>query len=130
MQHGPVPTLAYDLLKNKQQALRKVQGGELPWRRTPAPEFGPNVYDYHTPQRDADINVLSASDVSALDNALTTIQSLTFSQIRRLTHEDPAYVDAWEDTGERKQYPISYGLLFETPDFKKAERIKFISEHI
>jgi hypothetical protein len=130
MRDGPVPSLAYDLLKDKQEAVRKVPSGKLPWQRTPAPELGRTVYLYHTPERGVDGDILSPSDLSALGDALTTIQSLTFSQIRRLTHEDPAYVDAWDDTGERKQYPISYGLLFETPDFEKAERIRFISEHI
>lgn len=129
MRHGPVPSLVYDLLKQNEKALSRV-GEPLPWQQTKSPERGPSVFCFHSPARSPSDDVLSPSDVSALNDALTTIQSLTFSQIRRLTHEDPAYIDAWEDTDERKQCPMSYGLLFETPDFEKAEGIKFISEHI
>ncbi|MEG6510106.1 Panacea domain-containing protein [Methyloligella sp. 2.7D] len=127
MRDGPVPSFAYDLLKRNQSAVKRA-GNDIPWEQSER-VAGERAHHYHSPARKPDESILSPSDLVALSDALASVKGLSFGQIRRLTHEDPAYLDAWEDDGERKQYPMSYGLLFEVPDFEKAERIEFLSKH-
>ncbi|RBO89666.1 Panacea domain-containing protein [Pseudochrobactrum asaccharolyticum] len=124
MYHGPVPTVAYDILKRNAHTMRMYNLDELPWDMEKG-ERGLFIYS------NSDVSWvddhLSLSDKKALNEAAITVKSLGFGQIRRLTHEDPAYVDAWEDDGDRKQYPMSLGLLFEVPNFDKARELQDIS---
>ena len=118
MNHGPAPSTAYDALKSDDNTKRILGLTQVPWSRRPStePEHGKNANIYFQAKRKADMKTLSESDVEALSAALTIVSSLDFNQIRKLTHDDPAYRDAWEDIGARKSYPMSYGLLFESPD--------------
>ena len=75
------------------------------------------------------IEALSPSDIEELRAALVIIKSLTFSQIRRLTHEDQAYLEAWEDEGDPR-YPMSYSMLFDVPNPMAAEALSFLSKHV
>lgn len=126
MIHGPVPSTAYNVLKRDETTMRRFRLGELPWRCTPSGKAG--VWHFH----DADISgvddILSPSDMAALEAAVSTVKSLSFSQIRKLTHEDAAYVDAWEDTSDRKQFPISLAMLFDTPNFERARQLSEMSK--
>lgn len=121
MKNGPVPSSVYDLLKADPKEL-----GSL-WSKTP---YDGKIFQYSDAVRGADNNVLSESDREALAESFVTVKSLGFHQIRKLTHEDPAYVDAWEDDGIKKAYDISYVMLFDVPDFEKAADIGFISESV
>jgi uncharacterized phage-associated protein len=96
MEHGPVPSLAYDALKPEYNFKAKFSA-ERPWTSIPDKD-NPNVNRY-TPLREPRREYLSASDMKALDSALGTVLSLSFNQLRRLTHEDKAYVEAWERRG-------------------------------
>ena len=70
------------------------------------------------------------SDVTALSDAFTAVKGMTFSQVRVLTHSDPAYIEAWKgDEDDKNAFLMSYGmLLFDSPDFETAERIQFLSK--
>ena len=72
-------------------------------------------------------DILSPSDMAALSEALTIISGLTFGQVRRLTHSDPAYKEAWGAATESNSIPMSLGLLFDEPNFEAAENLEFIS---
>jgi uncharacterized phage-associated protein len=123
MTHGPVPSRTYDILKEKIAA-------DLPWSRRAAPEIGETCFAYENPKRGASEDVLSQTDFDELRTSLTVVKALRFNQIKRITHLDPAYVDAWDDESERAQFPMSYALLFDTPNDEKAEEISFYSKHI
>jgi uncharacterized phage-associated protein len=123
MKYGPVPSLAYDLLKDDPD-------GKLPWKKRAAPEIGDTCYIYEKPTRAQNEDVLSESDCGELRAALTVIKALGFHQIRKLTHEDHAYVDAWEDEGERQQFPMSYALFFDVPNDEGAKDLAFLSKHL
>lgn len=127
MPHGPVPGLAYDLLRGSLSGLRRHPVSDLPWSRREAPEISPtaNVYFDAKPAHDED--VLSESDMEALRDALVAVKSLTFGQIKRLTHEDPAYVEAW-NPDESLSSPMSYSLFFENPDPEQAEVVLYLSK--
>jgi hypothetical protein len=126
MRNGPVPSLTYDFLKGKKLRL----AGTVPWSRREAPELGEKCYAYEAPARMPDENILSPSDMMELKAALTVVKELGFTEIKRLTHGDQAFIDAWETEGDGKQYPMSYALLFDVPSDEKAAELSFFSEHI
>jgi hypothetical protein len=128
MKHGPVPSLAYDFLKSNANSLREHRIDILPWtsveRANSVRHFFPNENAL-----DADL-YLSSSDLEALDDALGMVLRLGFSQIRKLTHEDPAYLDAWREDGGKAAYDMKLGLLFERPDFERAEMLAEYSPYV
>lgn len=124
LEHGPVPSLAYNLLKEDHHTLKKV--GKIPWTRK---QINKNIYHYFVASNKCDFDVLSKSDADALLGALTTIKSLTFSQIRQLTHNDPAYINAWSDETGKRSYPMDLALLFDKPDPEAARNLSFLSRH-
>ncbi len=128
MKHGPVPSMAYDLLKGNELALRDNRIRALPWRAVEQPK----AIKHYFPVQDA-IDVeshLSQSDIEVLNDALGTVLRLGFGQIRRLTHEDPAYVDAWRADGGKAAYDMKLGLLFEEPNFEKAAVLAEYSPYV
>jgi uncharacterized phage-associated protein len=128
MLHGPVPSLAYDLLKGNEMAMRDHHLHHLPWKSVPrnssTKDFFP-VDEALDPQ-----DFLSESDIEVLTESLGVVQALGFSQIRRLTHEDPAYVDAWREDGGRAAYAMKLGLLFEEPNFEQAAALAEYSSYV
>ena len=130
MKDGPVPSSTYDLLKQAPRTLRDF-GRPFPWTRRPAPEVSRRAFAFEHPARDLNPDVLSPSDMKALQEALTVVKALGFKQVRKLTHDDPAYLDAWEDNGpENSRYPMSYTLLYESPSEQKAMDLAFFSQHL
>ena len=128
MLHGPVPSLAYNLLKGNEKAMRDHHLRGVPWESL----WHINTINHFFPA-DVELNpqdFLSESDIEALDNSLRVVQALGFSQIRRLTHEDPAYEDAWQENGGRAAYGMKLGLLFENPNFEQAANLAEYSSHV
>ena len=108
--------------------MKRAHVNALPWRRTEQPEVGTGRYFYF----DADFSkmaCLSESDQGALTDALTTIGALTYAQIKRLLHADPAYLEAWQPDGQKKAFQMSYGMLLDAPDHEQAETVAFFSKH-
>lgn len=128
MDHGPVPSFSYSILKGEGK-VGGIDTKNLPWRKKAAPDISKNAYVYLIPDNsDLELDELSSSDLEALTEALIIVSSLSFLQLKKLTHEDPAYEAAWEG-GDRRSYPMSYGLLFDVPDFARAEDLAFASRH-
>lgn len=121
LEHGPVPSSVYDLLKSD-----PVPRG-FPWSKS---LVGAKAFQYKDAQRQYNDEVLAESDVEALAESFITVKSLGFQQIRKLTHEDPAYVDAWEDDSEKKAFDMSYVMLYDVPALEKAQELQFVSEHM
>lgn len=130
MKFGPVPSTVYDLLKEHRRTIEALGLRELPWKRSRAPEISDTSFKYEQPAHAPSDEILSQSDVDELSAALTVVKSLGFHQIKKLTHEDQAYIDAWEDESEHSQFPMSYTLLFDVPNEEKAKELSFISEHL
>jgi uncharacterized phage-associated protein len=127
MRDGPVASLAYNILKQDPKTLVEHDIHDLPWRRV-GPQTGSGRFYYEDAKEvEEDGETLSPSDASALADALTVVISMSFTQIRKLTHDDPAYVEAWRDNGP-KRFHMSYGMLFDSPDYDMAERVKALSE--
>jgi uncharacterized phage-associated protein len=126
MRAGPVPSLTYDFLKEKQSKLKQLRISALPWSRSGS--TGGRFFYSNADIKDVD-EALSESDKKALADAFTTIKSLTFVQIKKLTHDDPAYKEAWREESEQKAFLMSMGMLFDSPDFEEAEALEFQSRN-
>lgn len=128
MVHGPVPTLTYDLLKANANVLRRHHIHALPWTTK---QVDGRTRKYVPIDGASDpAELLSPSDIQALDDALGTVKRLGFGQVRRLTHEDPAYIDAWQEGGEKASYDMKLELLFEEPNFEQAQKIAEYSPYV
>src|ERR1700728_703327 len=128
MKDGPVPSTSYNFLKSDDKTLRRYKA-TVPWRSKPAPEQGAKACAFEIAAGTASLDSLSPSDIEELSNALTVVKTLGFSQVRKLTHDDPAYVEAWDAEGINKSYSMSYSLLFEVPNEDLAKDLSFLSKH-
>ena len=129
MKDGPVPSTSYNFLKEDPQTFWR-QSKKLPWHKNAAPDISPKAFSFTISEDGFDTSALSESDIEELKGALTVVKSLGFKQVRRLTHEDQAYVEAWEDEGDAQGYPMSYSLLFDVPNEEMANELAFISKHL
>lgn len=127
MNHGPVPSLAYDLLKGNEFALNRLQIEKLPWSRKSASN---GVFSYFGADAGTFKRYLSESDIDALNGAATIVEELSFGQIRRLTHDDPAYLDAWRDDGGARAYEMKLALLFEEANEDRAAELEEYSRFV
>lgn len=127
MKHGPVPTFTYNLLKEQDREVAEA-GGQLPWRRVGRPTG--NAFDFFG-NRDPDEDALAPSEVEALLDSFATVKSLGFNQVRKLTHEDAAYVDAWEgdEENDNGSYAMSLAMLLDVPDQGLARDLAFVSKN-
>ena len=110
MPHGPVPSFAYNMTKPDFDFFKNLGIKTMPWVVTV--EKG-NILHFDKTAFKPDLEELSETDIESLDGALEIIRALTFSQLRSLTHEDPAYKIAWSRRGKRSQHPIELEDLLE-----------------
>lgn len=90
MSHGPVPSGAYDLVKYAR--------GESLWDSNLPFDIGFSVEGHHLiPCRKANIDLLSESDVECLDIAIQKYGTLSFNQLKRISHAEEAYQSADQD---------------------------------
>lgn len=126
MKHGPVPTFAYDLLKGHEAAWQAT-GMAKPWSAEAVP--GKTYAHFHS-ERELDDDALAPSELELLESSMLVVKTLGFGQVRKLTHEDTAYVDAWEDEENGNgSYPMSLSMLFDVPDAGLAAELSFISKN-
>jgi uncharacterized phage-associated protein len=129
MQDGPVPSLAYDVLKEALAAWKEAEITEPLWTVQPSKRL---KNFYHCAMREASDKVLSDSDLEELSAALTLVRKLGYKGTWDATHSDPAYIDAWAKKREgMHQHQMEYALLYDDGRNENAAReLKFISEHI
>ena len=123
MNHGPVPSFAYNCLKPSFQ-WNSMGLDAAPWEA----EADGNVHRFSAPENEPDARKLSVSDRRVLTDAIGIVLSLTFSQIRRLTHEDRAYVAAWRDEEGISAFPMDMALLLDDNDEGAVEDIRYLAE--
>lgn len=84
MRHGPVPSGAYDIIK-------QARGDG--WAALPEPVEQAFQVERNSvrPLRPANMRLLSASDVECLDEAIVQYGNLSFSKLRAISHKEPAY---------------------------------------
>jgi uncharacterized phage-associated protein len=82
MQHGPVPSAAYDIVKATVAEYSRCE--DLAHARS---AFD-NQNNCVTPRREADLDYLSETDRECLDEAITEYGSLSFGKLRDLSHDE------------------------------------------
>jgi uncharacterized phage-associated protein len=102
MEHGPVPSFVYDVLK--------VDKGFLDADLANAVDVAIRLDEASNPRtvharRAPDADLLSRTDIECLGDALARFGSLPFSELRRLSHADRA----WAETAVNQE--IDYELM-------------------
>jgi len=127
MPDGPVPSLAYDLLKDALEAQREA-GIESPlWKSM---SDGGKKKRFFEASRDSSDDILSESDVEELIAALIKIKSWGYKKTWDYVHADPAYIEAWEKRGNSQHHHMEYSMILNTRDADQADDIKFLSSHL
>ena len=111
LQWGPVASATYDILKGDDLGLESL-GAEPPF--TVEGKF------HVKGNRASDLDALSESDIEALAWAIEKYGGLSFGQLTRRTHKEPAFVNA---QGTRMRYE---DFLDDTDD--KTERVEDIQD--
>lgn len=91
MRHGPVPSAAYDILKGARG------DGICPAGVSPADLFSIDTGHCITPRRDANLELLSESDLECLDGAIEEYGCLTFAGLQKRSHSDRAFQSSDEN---------------------------------
>ncbi|HXW26199.1 MAG TPA: Panacea domain-containing protein [Xanthobacteraceae bacterium] len=128
MEHGPVPTLTYDTLKPASGLFARLFQREKPWTTL----ADGKIHRFVKADRPHNKDVLSATDLEALDYGLQTVTNLSFGQLKKLTHEHPAYIEAWARRGTADASDIDMQRLLDNAkdDDETIERIAYTSRHV
>lgn len=106
MQNGPVPSAILNILNSILSGLSSLQGVSLN-RAFRNPHFEAERFDRG--------DFLSESDLEALSSVSETYGKKTFSELWRLTHDMPAYKNAWADKPDSSN-PMAFEDFFEEDD--------------
>lgn len=124
MRQGPVPTLVYDLLKPGPTFERIFGGKNRPWVSTP--EKG---YHRFAARRDPLPDVLSQTDLAALDYGLDTVRTLSQFDLEKKLHDDPAYKEAWGRRGIKNSVDMKTYKLLDNENEEIIENLAFATRH-
>lgn len=118
MDHGPVPSFIYDLLKDASGEPDEVIDAllarvELVHRH--------NRISVHSRGVD-DFSALSPSDIEYLHEAIERYGAMGFGALKDLSHKDPAYEDAWSRSGRNNEMDIR--LWFEDAQLSEEQLIE------
>jgi uncharacterized phage-associated protein len=92
MVHGPVPSGMYDLLKSSKLTIGDPYGiSDIIERNGP--------YNF-APRRGPDMDFLSDLDKECLDYAINKYGMMPFAELKRISHEQPDYMNANENDEE------------------------------
>lgn len=119
MEHGPVPSYIYDLLKDTGTEPDDVID-DMHARFTVTRDG--NKLKVLSLGNKTEFPNLSASEKSCLQSALDKYASLTFSEVRRISHEDRAYFEAWEKPGNGNEMDLRLWFPEDTPETQRARR--------
>ena len=111
MQYGPVPSFIYSLIKNEyiiDENIKKDLNKSLESIKNKRSK-SIKIKALRKPERD----YLSGSDVYFLKKSLDFCKGKRMSKLSELTHEHPAWKNAWEKKGDKNCYPIDYEDMVE-----------------
>lgn len=120
MEHGPVPSAIRDILKADSDSPDELLGA---LHDRVAIEHDANKQMVYSKGLD-DFRELSGSDKEYLAHAIDKYGAMSFGELKRVSHEDPAYADAWEKAGNNNEMNIElwFGELGDPEAVK--ERVK------
>jgi uncharacterized phage-associated protein len=124
MKYGPVAGKTYDLLKmaglKKDILIRDGFEQPLPFSRNGRVVFC---------KRKADADLLSESDIEALEYGLEKVKDRSFEEIKNDTHRIPGYKKTWENRTTGSDI-IDYIELLDPENVDKSEEIFECSEDL
>ncbi|MHB1937521.1 MAG: Panacea domain-containing protein [Acidobacteriaceae bacterium] len=113
MEHGPVPSNLYNAFKD----LSKSPSARSKDARALAKSVMlDTAYRYPRIEAQSEIDQLqlSESDMKSLDRIVKRFGKMTFSQVRQIAHDTPAWVNAWNSKQEDKDAaPMKFEDFFE-----------------
>jgi len=127
MNDGPVPSLAYDVLKDAIGGQREAGIDKPLWKSVFVTDKKTRFFEA---VRDASDDVLSETDKEALTSALVQVKSWGYQRTWDHVHNDPAYINAWAKRGDAQSHYMEYSDLLDEPDDEYANELKFLSAHL
>lgn len=115
MQHGPVPSFIYDVLKSDSGYPDEILDTLSDRVKITNEDNKRCVTSLHK----ENFSALSPSDTSYLLEAVGKYAHMSFSDLKRLSHQDPAYEAAWAQPGLNNEMNVS--LWLENPEEIKDE---------
>jgi uncharacterized phage-associated protein len=129
MENGPVPSTSYNFLKRDNYCMKHFGIKDFPWKSDLAPQISKQAEVYTLKDQEISFDALSESDIEELNKALQRVKELGFGKVRALTHEDPAYLEAWDEKSTQRSFSMSLSLLFDKPNEEEARNVEFLSKH-
>ena len=124
MEHGPVPSLVYNLLKQDQGT-----DAELMSSFNEKVEIRQGQRSYVHLREGAQVNekVLSRTDIECLRASIDRYADLQITQLRQMTHEEEAY----EEAGLNSEIDYEKMIAKDTPDRDKLiQSLREMSRHM
>ncbi len=129
MENGPVASTTYDIIKQNKRLAGKVDFAQLPFALI---KRGDRIYA-ENPCRDVDRRILSVSDCRVLDGIVKEYGSMSFGKLFDLTHEHPAYKQAWDARNKSKaSNPIRVEDMIDENADKESlvEELRFTDQYV
>lgn len=108
MEHGPVPSVIYDLVKNTSGQPDEI--ADLVSKRLELRTEGNRIH-LHSKVAQPEFPELSGTDKEYLSSSLDRYGAMSFGCLRELSHQDKAYETAWALTGMNNE--MNPALWFE-----------------
>lgn len=124
MEHGPVPSAIRDILRADSDSPDEILAR---LHERVVIEHEGNKQKVFSKSAQAPSR-LSGSDKSYLEEATNRYGSMTFTELKRVSHEDPAYAEAWEKLGNANEMNVDLWLgSLDDPDAARAQVSEYAS---
>lgn len=111
MEHGPVPSSTYDLLKHSRAHSARLSPSDLAHAKR-AFDLRPPYSIEPLREPEPELDELSDSDIECLDHAIARYGALSFAELTELSHDE-----IWSSAA--KNHPIEIGAFLRT--FEQGE---------
>jgi uncharacterized phage-associated protein len=132
MKRGPVPSVAYDLIKNDRITLKKYNLDDEPLPFTATKTDPTTGYQISDPARPVNKKELSESDFQVLDEIIAEHAHKSDRELYNLTHSHIAYSKAWGNKKGIKNKKMLFEDMIEDSVNKEdlIETLKYIAPAI
>lgn len=119
MEHGPVPSAIRDILKSDSGSPDEFL--DYLDERVVIEHKGNKQHIYSKEKRE--YPSLSGSDKEYLEKAFADYNKMSFSDLKQVSHEDPAYIAAWEKSGNANEMDMDLWIdrWVENPEVAKRQ---------
>jgi uncharacterized phage-associated protein len=116
MPNGPVPSTLYDFIQGR------LDNAGDPEAITAAFSVARDTYLRVTARRNADLDILSASDIECLDEAVAFCRARTFTVLSNLTHQERSWLEAPANG------PMDYEAMIDADNPARQEILEEVRE--